>query len=148
MKKIARIGLGSLLLTMALGQALNLAGFADILQTYSLGWDNSSNLAIALILLVFFIAGEGLAGLGLVWPDLAPNMRRRAAGLGLAVAVVWGLLALQAFGRGLTIANCGCFGVFFGQKLSIWILFQDIYFITLAFFVWRDSLARSKARVS
>lgn len=41
-----------------------------------------------------------------------------------AVSVVWSLLAVQAYARGLAVANCGCFGVYLAQRLSWFVLLQ------------------------
>lgn len=41
------------------------------------------------------------------------------------VSVVWTGLAVQAYARGLTVANCGCFGIYLRQRLSWFVLLQD-----------------------
>lgn len=42
-----------------------------------------------------------------------------------AVSLVWSGLAVQAFVRGLTVTNCGCFGSYFTQRLGWLVLVQD-----------------------
>jgi hypothetical protein len=57
------------------------------------------------------IAGELVCG---VW--FLPRPRSKALApvwVFAAVSVVWSLLAVQAYACGLTVANCGCFGIYF-----------------------------------
>jgi hypothetical protein len=60
----------------------------------------------------------------------------------VAVAVVWSLLAAQAFARGLAVGNCGCFGVRLGQPLRWWVLVEDAEFVALAVWVRRQVTQR------
>lgn len=131
---LARTYLAVLLLAMALGQALSLRQFVDAIDSYRFG---AAPLVAAILL-----AGELFAGIGLLLP--LPRTRVVAGGIGLLVAALWGSLALQAAVRGLTIPNCGCFGAFFAQGLSWWILPQDLYFLGLAGLALRSAVRDSR----
>lgn len=119
---IARVALAVLLFAMAIGQLVDIGGFADMLRDYELVGAAAGAVAVGIPV------GELAAAVGL--------LARRGFGgrLGLAVAVFWTVLGAQAFARGLAIENCGCFGVYLGQELRWWVLLQDVYFLALAWF--------------
>lgn len=128
----ARRILGVLILAMATGQALDLGGFVDIIETYELGPTPVSSLVAAALFVGELLAAHGLlAG------------RRTGPAAGLAVAVAWSIVGAQAFLRGLDVPNCGCFGVHLGQPLRWWVLVQDVEFMLLAGWVVRQSRHRS-----
>lgn len=95
---IARWVFAALLLSMALGQSLSLPEFVNAISSYRVaGEAGSSVLAWVLLLL------QALAGAGLLWGS--PRLRPVAGWAGLAVALAWSALAVQAFARGLSIPN-------------------------------------------
>ncbi|MFI2369271.1 hypothetical protein [Streptomyces sp. NPDC018833] len=51
--------------------------------------------------------------------------------------MAWSLLAVQAYARGLTVANCGCFGVYLTQRLSWFVLAQDALMLCYAWLLLR-----------
>jgi len=55
--------------------------------------------------------------------------------------VVWSLLAGQAYARGLTVANCGCFGSYLSQRLSWFVLVQDALMLFYAGLLLRGALS-------
>jgi hypothetical protein len=125
---VARRILAVLLVAMAAGQLSDFGGFVDIVATYRAGGNTLAALAAAAL-----IVGQAVGGVGLL--AASHGRRRRAAGLAVAVAVVWSLLAVQAFARGLAVDNCGCFGVHLGQPLRWWVLVEDAELIALALWV-------------
>ncbi|MDF2263835.1 hypothetical protein P2Q00_00030 [Streptomyces coacervatus] len=115
---VLRIVLGAVYTAMALGQLASLGRMPGILAAYGLVTG-----AAAISLAVALIAGELVCGVGLL-------ARPRSKALPpvwvfTAVSVVWSLLAVQAFARELTVANCGCFGSYLFQRLSWFVLVQD-----------------------
>lgn len=120
----ARWILAGLLVAMAAGQLSDFAGFARLLAGYRLIPDGLHDATAAT-----FVGAEAAAA------ALLLARRRRGGTLALGVALAWSLLAVQAFARGLTIDNCGCFGVHLGQSLGWWILLEDAEFVALAFWV-------------
>ncbi|MEJ7798455.1 MAG: MauE/DoxX family redox-associated membrane protein [Solirubrobacteraceae bacterium] len=127
---IARIYLGVLLALMAVGQLASLRSFVDAIEDYRVAGPFAAILAAALIAL------ELAAAVGLLLA-IAARARRAAAWLALAVAVAWSLLALQGLARGLELDNCGCFGRFLSQPLTLWVIPQDAIFVALAIVVVR-----------
>lgn len=126
---VARLVLALLLLAMAAGQILSSAEFQAAVDDYSVTG--------ATVVVVVLLAGEVVGGVGLLLP--LPRTRVVAGWIGLAVALLWTGLALQAFARGLQIDNCGCFGRFLAQELSWWVLVQDAYFVALAGLALRNA---------
>lgn len=107
--------LGLLFLGMAAGQLADVTGFQAILATY--------DIASPRLLAVLLLSGELLAG---AWLVLVPRREPIVAAMVFAAtSVLWSLLAVQAFLRGLALPNCGCFGIYRGQPLRWWVLGQD-----------------------
>lgn len=129
---LARIIFASLVLSMALGQIFSFGEFVDAIETYRTGGSGA-----ALLMAMTLLAGEVAGGIGLLLPR--PRLRAAAGWAGLGTASLWAALALQAFARGLSIPNCGCFGRFLTQELSWWVLAQDVYFVALAVLAWRSA---------
>lgn len=127
-RSAARLALAALLFAMAAGQLSDLSGFVDIVASYGLGGTAVAGLAAAAL-----IAGEVAAAAGLVSRD--QKRRHRAASVAVAVALAWGVLAVQAFARGMALDNCGCFGVHAGQPLRWWVLIEDLEFLALAWWI-------------
>jgi hypothetical protein len=130
---------GLLLAAMAAGQLSDPAGFADILATYDV-FGGAESWAAGII-----IAAEVVAATGLLGCRVAPRGGRIAGGVGIAVAVFWATMAVQAFARGLEVPNCGCFGVHLGQRLRWWVLLEDVYMLVLAWYAARGAGLRLPA---
>lgn len=115
---------------MGAGQLADLSGFVEILGSYRLG---SSETAVVLTLAL--LAGELVTGIGLV----RRQPSSRVAVFGVAVAVTWTALGVQAFARGLALESCGCFGTYFAQPLRWWVLLEDAEFVVLAVLAWQGT---------
>lgn len=113
-----RIAFGALYAAMAAGQLASFGQMPAIVTAYGLVTDmGATALAVALI------AGELVSGL---WLLARPRSRAiTPVWVFTAVAVVWALLAVQAYARGLTVTNCGCFGIYLAQSLNWVVLIQD-----------------------
>ncbi|GAA3788056.1 MauE/DoxX family redox-associated membrane protein [Streptomyces chiangmaiensis] len=111
--------LGALCTAMAVGQLVSVDRMPRILAAYGL-----VDGAAAAVLAAGLITGELVCG---TWLLTRP---RSTAILPVwvytAVSVVWSTLAAQAYVRGLTVANCGCFGVYLTQRLGWFVLVQDV----------------------
>ena len=130
----ARILLAVLLMAMAAGQLSDVGAFTRILGTYRVLPGDVPTFAAWT-----FIATEALAGVALL------RRARYGANLAAVVALVWTVLATQAFVRGLPIDNCGCFGVHLGQELRWWVLVEDAEFLALAAWVRRGARRGSRS---
>ncbi|MGH3432325.1 MAG: MauE/DoxX family redox-associated membrane protein [Thermocrispum sp.] len=115
---VLRIVLGTVYTAMAIGQLASFGHMPGILATYGLvDGVGATALAVALI------AGELLAG---VWFLARPRSKALApVWVYTGVSVVWTVLAVQAYARGLAVDNCGCFGIYLTQRLSWFVLLQD-----------------------
>ena len=105
-----RLSLAAVNLGAALGKALDLPGFVQVLETYQLfpAW-SWWPLAIAAV------AGEALLG---VWLLMGWRLEV-AAWLTALVAASYGVILTITLARGITLENCGCFGVFLARRL-VW----------------------------
>lgn len=123
---VLRTVLGTVYTAMAVGQLASFGHMPRILSTYGLVTGGAATaLAVALI------AGELVCG---VWFLARPRSKAVApVWVFTAVSVVWTVLAVQAYARGLAVANCGCFGIYLTQQLSWFVLLQDA--LTL-FYAW------------
>jgi hypothetical protein len=128
-RSIAILIFAPLLLAMALLQLASFDRFEGSLAGYRVFGGAAWAVAAAVV------AVEALAGFGLLFRRrLAPAPAQAAAVGGLLVAVFWSALAMQAFARGLSLENCGCFGAYLVQELRWWILLEDVEFLILAAF--------------
>jgi len=114
---ILRLVLGVLYLAQAAGQLAAAPLMPSILAAYGLP------LAVGLTLAVLLVVGELTCGL---WFVLRPRSRALTPVLiYLAVTLTFAILGVQALARGIEVANCGCFGVYLSQRLSLFVLAQD-----------------------
>ncbi|MEV4918601.1 MauE/DoxX family redox-associated membrane protein [Streptomyces tirandamycinicus] len=135
---VLRLVLGALFVAMAAGQLASLRQMPGILAEYGLVAGPA-----AAVLAVALIVGELVCG---VWFLARPRSRALAPVLVFTgVAVVWALLAVQAFARGLTVANCGCFGIYLVQRLSWFVLVQDALLLLYAGVLLRTALGTAPA---
>lgn len=113
-----------------LGKALDVVGFALILQDYRFLPDVLlMPLALGVVLVEFAIA------IGL----LSSATRRVAALAAMAMASVNALVLSVTLLRGIPLANCGCFGVFWARPLTLFTPLEDVALLILAWLVWREA---------
>lgn len=114
---VLRFILGVLYLAQAAGQLASWDVMPGLLAAYGVP------LPAATVLAVLLVIGELTCG---VWFVLAPRSTALAPVLAyLAVTLTFAVLGVQALARGVEVANCGCFGVYLGQRLSLFVLVQD-----------------------
>ncbi|WP_338895645.1 MauE/DoxX family redox-associated membrane protein [Streptomyces sp. TG1A-60] len=127
---ILRIGLGVVLAAMAGGQLASFDAMPGIISTYGV-----TSGAVSTALTVALIGAEAVTA---VWFLARPRSRAAApVWLYTAVAVVWAVLAAQAFARGLVLDNCGCFGTYAAQPLRWYVLVEDALMPLYAWLLWR-----------
>jgi hypothetical protein len=125
-----------LLFASALGKALDIQGFAAIVASYQLLPEGLQLIAAWAVMLIEVFLAMWLA-LGFL-----PQYRHT---LGMASIAAIGLhwmyfdWMLVALLRGLTIPNCGCFGVYLGRPLTWFTLIEDAFLIYLAWIMWRTA---------
>lgn len=131
-----RAVLGAILTAMGAGQLASWPALPDIFAAYeiapaaALPW-------LAAVLILAELAGG-------LWLLTRPrSCALTPVWIYTAVAVTWASLAAQAFVRGLTVDNCGCFGRFLTQGLGWLVLLQDALLLLYAGLLLR---ATRKAR--
>lgn len=113
-----RIILGGLYVAMGIGQLLSWQSMPEILGAYgvapaeALPWLAAVLIAAELVAGVMLLARPRSSRLAPVWAYTA-------------VALLWTVLGVQAYARGLAVDNCGCFGLYLSQRLSWFTLVQD-----------------------
>jgi uncharacterized membrane protein YphA (DoxX/SURF4 family) len=126
--------IGGILLISTLGKALDLPGFAGVLKTYQAFPES------ALVPLAIGVTGiEAVLGIWLLSGWRLRISALAAAGLN-AVYAAWLTMSLL---RGLELANCGCFGVFFPQPLRWYSPLEDVVLIGMSLLL--SYLAKDKA---
>lgn len=117
-----QVFIGTILIASALGKALDLEGFAEVLTTYQ-AFPKSALFFMALAVTIFeFVLGAWmLAG----WKLCASAIT--AAVMNTTYAI-WMTVTLY---RGLKLPNCGCFGVFFPRPLTWFSPIEDMVMAAL-----------------
>ncbi|MGW0916789.1 MauE/DoxX family redox-associated membrane protein [Streptomyces sp. NPDC002784] len=127
---VLRIVLGTVYTAMGVAQLASFGDMPRILSAYGL-----VTASAATVLAVALIAGELVCG---IWFLARPRSKALVpVWVFTAVSVAWSLLAVQAYARGLTVANCGCFGVYLTQRLSWFVLAQDALMLCYAWLLLR-----------
>jgi hypothetical protein len=115
-----------------LGKALDLAGFARILGDFEL-FPRALLLPLALgVTVLELIIAAGL---------LAEATRARAARAAILVAAGHAAVLSLTLARGITLENCGCFGVFWARPLTLASPLEDVALLLFAWLVWRAARA-------
>ncbi|MFI7140862.1 MauE/DoxX family redox-associated membrane protein [Streptomyces massasporeus] len=129
---VLRLVLGALCAAMAAGQLASFDAMPGILGAYRLV-DGRAATGLAVVL----IAGELVCG---AWFLARPRSTAIApVWVFTGVSLIWSTLAVQAFARGLTVDNCGCFGVYLSQRLSWFVLAQDALLLLYAALLLRGA---------
>ncbi len=114
--------LGATLLALAVGKALDLPGFVEVLKTYR-AFPNTMlfPLALAVASAEFVLGAWLLSGWHLKTSALVAAWLNAGYALWMTVSLL----------RGLELANCGCFGVFFPQPLSWFSPLEDVVMVAV-----------------
>ncbi|MES2710561.1 MAG: MauE/DoxX family redox-associated membrane protein [Pseudomonadota bacterium] len=115
-------------LATGLGKALDVAGFAAVLGTYRLLPADLLGPVAALVVAVELAIVAGL---------VRPRWRRGAAVAAALVAAGNATVLVATLARGITLENCGCFGVFLARPLSWAMPAEDLALFALAWVVAR-----------
>lgn len=142
MKRSTQLGLGYLgviLLAQGIGKALDMPGYIEALAAF--GALPESGLGLFGRTWMF---AELLSGAGLLAATVGRAPLGRPAAMG-AIAVTTADLILTggAWLRGLDVANCTCFGVYLPQKLSLFVLAQDVVMLMWAAWALRTLTRRT-----
>lgn len=136
--------MGALFVAQGVGKALDPAGYVDALTQFPLvgpvgaGW-----------LAPVWTSAELVVGAAMFVAALARRLPRSLARFGtfgaMGVALGYTTLVVHGLALGAEVANCTCFGVFLPQRLSAFVLLQEIVvWIVLASLVRRVQRAPSQ----
>jgi hypothetical protein len=126
--------LGALLVAEGAGKLANPRGYVEALAAFRLFPGDALWTVAILWLLAELACGTALLVAGLSrHPRRTPSLVAAVGALGLSVG--YATLAFSAYFRGLHIANCTCFGVYLTQRLSLFVLAQELYM--LAYTGWQ-----------
>lgn len=117
-----------LLAAAAAGKLADMRGFGDIVASYRV-LPEPLRLPASWALVV----SEALLAAWLAFDRQLPTAALALAGLHL-IYLAWVLAALA---RGLSIANCGCFGIYFGRPLSWTTPLEDAVLIAMSLALYR-----------
>lgn len=138
---LLRIVLGVVYLAMAGGQLASWSSMPAILDAY-----RALPPAALPVLAAGLIAAELVCG---IWFVARPrSLAATPVWLYTAVAVVWAGLGVQAYLRGLPVDNCGCFGLYLTQRLSLFVLAQDALLLVYAAVLLRGTRPAARARTA
>jgi uncharacterized membrane protein YphA (DoxX/SURF4 family) len=122
-----RVFFALLLVASAIGKLLDMPGFYAIVATYQ-------TLPVAIIPAAAWTLTLVELALG-IW--VASGVRlSRAAMIVVALHVMYFIWLSMAFARGLSIPNCGCFGVYFARPFTLQTLLEDTLLLALAATLW------------
>ncbi|MGW3727456.1 MauE/DoxX family redox-associated membrane protein [Streptomyces sp. NPDC000851] len=129
---VLRVVLGTVYTAMAIGQLASFGRMPAIVSAYGLvAGGTATALAVPLI------AGELVCG---IWFLARPRSKAMAPVWAYtAVSLAWTGLAGQAYARGMTVDNCGCFGIYLTQRLSWFVLLQDALTLVYAALLIRSA---------
>ena len=122
--RILQFLIGVLLTTSSIAKALDISGFAAVLQTYQAFPD------LALFPLALSITTLELS-LGL-WILYGKNLGLSAA-IAAFINVGYAMWMAVTLLRGLELTNCGCFGVYFPRPLTWLSPIEDLIFAGMCF---------------
>ncbi len=120
--------IASVLLLTGIGKLLDVPGFVQVLITYQAipGW-GLHLVAITMVLAELRISEWLFRDKTLV----------RGAMSSLILHSLLTLWATMTLVRGVSVPNCGCFGVFFARPLTLWTVVEDLTLVLASFFLLR-----------
>jgi len=122
--------IGGILFASAVGKALDLPGFVEVLRTYqTFPGFTLLPLAVLVISVELVLGAWVLSGWRLKTAALAAAVLNAGYGAWMTISLL----------RGLELSNCGCFGVFFPLPLSWYSPLEDVVLVALCWTLHRLS---------
>ncbi len=115
-----RYFIASVLLLTGIGKLLDVPGFIKVIDTYEI--------------IPTFLQPAIAVSMVLVELKIAENLFRKinlkiTALAAVALHICFTLLATMTLLRGIEVANCGCFGVFWARPLTFITVAEDIFMV-------------------
>jgi len=127
--------IASVLLLTGIGKLLDVPGFVEVLITYQAIPSWGLHLVAITMVLVELRIAEWL---------LRDNTLIRGALSSLMLHFILTMWAAITLIRGVSVPNCGCFGVFFVRPLTIWTVAEDLVLVAASFFLLRLAVRRRR----
>ncbi len=70
--------------------------------------------------------------------------RVQMACLAVGLHVLMLSIVIITLNRGIAVANCGCFGVFFARPLTTVTAIEDVVMLTMSLLAWLDAKVRKQ----
>ena len=130
-----RYFIASVLLLSGLGKLLDVPGFVQVLITYHAipAW-GLHLVAVTLVLVELRIS---------VWFFRESTLVAGALG-SLVLHSIFTLWTVVTLWRGVSVPNCGCFGVFFVRPLTGWTVVEDLVLVIASFYLLRLAIKRGE----
>jgi len=135
-RQVPRCLIGVLLVATGVGKSLDMPGFALVVADYDLL--PSSLVPVAAYTLPFFELATGAC-------LLTRAQLRTAAWSAIGLHLLLLTAVIITLGRGLQIANCGCFGVFLARPLTVQTGIEDAAMLALSLLALRFAGATGQA---
>ena len=119
-----RYFLGMLFVSTGIGKLLDNRGFAEVISSYRLGLPQDLLLPIGLA----FSLLELIIGLNLVRGRALPTNALAT----LVFHIAYTGLATMTLYRGISLYNCGCFGVFWARPLTWMTVVEDLILASIS----------------
>ncbi len=134
-RAIPRVFVGLILIGTGIGKGLDMSGFVTVLKGYQLmpHWLN----VILAYTLPFIELGIGI---GL----LLAIKRVQMAWLAVGLHVLMLSIVIITLNRGIAVANCGCFGVFFARPLTTVTAIEDVVMLAMSLLALLDAKVRKQ----
>jgi uncharacterized membrane protein YphA (DoxX/SURF4 family) len=125
---IGRFFLAILFISTAIGKLLDNRGFALVIDSYQLGIPESNllGLALSISLLELIIGINILFGRALQMSIFST----------LIVHLSYAVLAFFTLQRGISLSNCGCFGIFWARPLKSMSVVEDLVLAGISLTCW------------
>jgi hypothetical protein len=123
-RQFLRFALGGILLVSAAGKLVDIPGFMAVLKTYKAFPDS---------ILLLLALGVPLAELAIALWLFSGRFLAAAALTSVVMHFLYAVWAAVSVLRGLRLANCGCFGVFWPRALDWSTVAQDLVMMAASF---------------
>lgn len=120
--------IASVLVLTGIGKLRDVPGFVKVLITYQVIPDWGLHLVAVIMVLVELRIAEWL---------FRDKTLVRGALSSVILHTLFSLVAAITLIRGVSVPNCGCFGVFFARPLTIWTVVEDLVLVSASLLLLR-----------
>ena len=133
LRSIPAYFVGIVLISTGIGKALDVSGFASVLEAYQL-FPDWLNIPLAFALPCIEL------GIGICL--LMRLHRIVTACMAVALHIIMLSVVIMTLNRGIEVSNCGCFGVFFARPLTTLTAIEDFFMLGMSLLILFDARHR------